>query len=1118
MTKSISQTLAILAVFATTVFADPRVSANEFNSLKINRDGTVAAWGDNSYGQLGDGTTTARLLPVQVLGLNNIIAVHASSRHSLAVRSDGTVWAWGSNQNLQLGTTGISRSLVPLQVQGLQNVVAVASTQWHGFALRSDGSVWSWGVLVDFVQPTPAQATAYATPTRVNGLSDILSLSAYRSVLLAVRKDGKVISTIDSASGNFAPEQVASVTGATAASEGESHALALQSDGTVWGWGTSGLGALGVGPDSPYNVAPWKIPGIDNVKALTACNFKSYFVKRDGTLWILTGGATQAAQVPGTGTVDAVACGRSTTALAPDGSAIALGAIEYSGTGLPGYLTRPTTVPAWANVSQLAPAWWHTLALRPDGSVLAVGSNFRGQLGFGNQAALVQPAVVPVVSDIVEVSARNYTSLAVQRNGSLWSWGGNFQGQLGDGTMTDSWAPRRIPTLAGVASASAGHVHSVALGSDGSVWAWGYNGYGQVNGSPNRPQSQLTPLQVPGLPTDMIQVQACENSSLALRRDGTVWYWGDGRNISPEQVSGGPLVSAQVPGLNGVIRISCNSFFMLALKADGSVWIWGTPDGLVGIDGNLDPSPRRVTGANSITDIAAGYRHALLLRADGTVWSWGVNQYGQLGDGTVLNRLTPAPISGLANVKKIAAGNYTSFATLRDGTVLAWGAQNWATLGDGVDASSLSATKLPDIAPLSLAVAIQPPAKPRAGGKTTVTITVTNDSGVATTGTSTLTIQPGAGLMPVAPASGPWPCTTNNQTVTCGSADPLLAYGTLTFTLELTVSAAAAPATTLTAVVSTPGETNPTNNSSTLVIPVTPPPVGSMPVVLPLEVVYGNNGRARHRFTIRDADGAGNLYYVQFHIADPQVEYNSCLIHYDVAQNVFYLRNDDATDWWGLLPGTNTRIGNSQCELYAATSGAVKSGSDLNITIEVSFRSVFTGLHNIYTLAADRDNNVTDWQRLGLVDAFADTTLLELISVAPVTGSGASQLFTMTLRDGDGAGKVWFSQLNINATNSAAHGCYVHHDPATNVFYLLSDDGTTWAGLHGGSATEQVQNSQCLLKGKNSTNTANGQDLNITYDLQFKPGFAGQKDVFARASDVDGNLVQWKRTGSWKVQ
>jgi hypothetical protein len=123
----------------------------------------------------------------------------------------------------------------------------------------------------------------------------------------------------------------------------------------------------------------------------------------------------------------------------------------------------------------------------------------------------------------------------------------------------------------------------------------------------------------------------------------------------------------------------------------------------------------------------------------------------------------------------------------------------------------------------------------------------------------------------------------------------------------------------------------------------------------------------------------------------------------------------------------------------------------------------------------------------------------------------------MTLRDGDGAGKVWFSQLNINSANNAAQGCYVHYDPATNVFYLLSDNGLTWAGLRGGS-NDQVQNSQCLLKGKNSTGTPNSQDLTITYDLQFKPSFAGSKNVYARASDLDGNLVQWKRTGTFQVR
>ena len=83
--------------------------------MAARSDGTVWAWGDNRVGELGDGTTTDRLAPVQVTGLTGVTQVAAGCTHSLALRSDGTVWAWGANGAGQLGrgTVTVTRSRPP---------------------------------------------------------------------------------------------------------------------------------------------------------------------------------------------------------------------------------------------------------------------------------------------------------------------------------------------------------------------------------------------------------------------------------------------------------------------------------------------------------------------------------------------------------------------------------------------------------------------------------------------------------------------------------------------------------------------------------------------------------------------------------------------------------------------------------------------------------------------------------------------------------------------------------------------------------------------------------------------------------------------------------------------
>jgi alpha-tubulin suppressor-like RCC1 family protein len=135
-------------------------TAEERAALKS--DGTVWAWGENDYGQLGDGTTTSRAIPVQVSGVNKVVAIAARDYgiHNLAVKSDGTVWEWPTAERL-----------TPVHVTGLSEVVAVADGLAHSLALKHDGSVWAWGrnlrgqlgVQTTVIRTTPVQVVGPAT-------------------------------------------------------------------------------------------------------------------------------------------------------------------------------------------------------------------------------------------------------------------------------------------------------------------------------------------------------------------------------------------------------------------------------------------------------------------------------------------------------------------------------------------------------------------------------------------------------------------------------------------------------------------------------------------------------------------------------------------------------------------------------------------------------------------------------------------------------------------------------------------------------------------------------------------------------------------------------------------
>ncbi|MCL4280867.1 MAG: T9SS type A sorting domain-containing protein [Flavobacteriales bacterium] len=116
-------------------------------SAALRADGSVWTWGDNMWGQMGNGTTDRNHVPAQVPGLSDIVAIadQIGQGHICAVRNDGTVWTWGYNLKGQLGNGTNTDSNVPVQVSGLDDVVAVSCGMEHTLALKADGTAWAWG-------------------------------------------------------------------------------------------------------------------------------------------------------------------------------------------------------------------------------------------------------------------------------------------------------------------------------------------------------------------------------------------------------------------------------------------------------------------------------------------------------------------------------------------------------------------------------------------------------------------------------------------------------------------------------------------------------------------------------------------------------------------------------------------------------------------------------------------------------------------------------------------------------------------------------------------------------------------------------------------------------------
>ncbi|HEU4533068.1 MAG TPA: hypothetical protein VFS00_03085, partial [Polyangiaceae bacterium] len=233
------------------------------HALALRADGTVVAFGADNNGQLGDGEAGAdRSVPAAVVGLTDVIKVIGGSQHSLALRADGSVWAWGRNSfgNLGQGSFDDASHPLPAPVPGLANVVDVASGRDHVLALRADGHVWSWGLNQSgqLGDGTSGGDADKASPAEIANLSDVVAVYANGNMSFALKADGTLwgwgqnfngqLGVGVSGTGTDRPTPSIPVVGLTdviGAGIGATHVVALRADGSLFVWGWSSRGSLG---------------------------------------------------------------------------------------------------------------------------------------------------------------------------------------------------------------------------------------------------------------------------------------------------------------------------------------------------------------------------------------------------------------------------------------------------------------------------------------------------------------------------------------------------------------------------------------------------------------------------------------------------------------------------------------------------------------------------------------------------------------------------------------------------------------------------------------------------------------------------------------------------------
>ena len=380
------------------------------------------AWGNNSNGQVGDNSTTNRLVPVNVTtsgALSNKIPLAAAGggNHTLVLCSDGTLVTFGFNSNGQLGNNSTTDSWVPVPVNTVgvlagKTVVAISAGGKHSLALCSDGTVAAWG----------------NNPEGRLGNNGTSQSSVPVAVYTAGALSGKTVVAI---------------------SAGNKHSLALCSDGTLVAWGSNTNGRLGNNSTTdisvPVAINSFGVLAGKTVVAVAGGNSHSLALCSDGT--VAAWGANANGQLGNNSTSDSWVPVAVNTA---------------------GILSNK-------NVAAIAAGGTHNLAFCSDGTVVAWGANGNGQLGINSTADSPVP-VAPDTSGVIGgrslcgIAAGGGHSIALSLDGTIPTWGWNSSGQLGVNSTSNCLTPVAINTgglasgevLMGAASGSSA-AHTLGL-------------------------------------------------------------------------------------------------------------------------------------------------------------------------------------------------------------------------------------------------------------------------------------------------------------------------------------------------------------------------------------------------------------------------------------------------------------------------------------------------------------------------------------------------------------------------------------------------------------------------------------------------------------------------------
>ena len=695
------------------------VSAGGLHTCMLTMTGGVKCWGDNYYGQLGDGTGAWGQVsnrPVDVVGLTSGVAsVSASgsgwSGHTCALTSSGGIKCWGLNYSGELGDGTTINRATPVDVVGLASDVAQLDTGGnYTCATTTIGGIKCWGENGNG-QLGDGTSIDQTMPVDVVGLTTgAQSVSAGRAHACAVTSSGSVKcwgsnyagelgdgTTIDR---NTPVDVIGLGSGVVAVSAAMLHTCALTSSGGVKCWGYNSSGELGDGTTTSRSTPVDVIGLTSGVTAVHsgAADFPPYGTGYTCALTLrgeikcwggngtgqLGDGTTISRTMPVdviglTGEVEAVTTGAFHTCAVTGNHQVwcwgSNGAGQLGNGMISNFRTTPTNTVEMPTTAVSVSAGGsdydgggHSCALTATSGVKCWGRNLDGELGDGTiNSSDIPVDVVGLASGVIAMTTGRDHACALTVGGGVKCWGNNISGQLGDGTWSSRNTPVDVVGLAsGVTAVDAGGWYTCALTTSRGIKCWGRNREGQLGDGTTT--SRRTPADVIGLESGVVAVSSGSTHTCALIEGGGVRCWG--LNGSGE-LGDGTTTSRNTPvdvvGLpDGVVAVSAGGRHTCALMTGGRVMCWGN---------GFSISPVDVAGLTTgVAAVSTGAHHTCALTTTGAVKCWGKNAFGRLGDGTMTDRATPVDVVRLTvEMIAISAGGDHTCGVSSDRQVLCWG-------------------------------------------------------------------------------------------------------------------------------------------------------------------------------------------------------------------------------------------------------------------------------------------------------------------------------------------------------------------------------------------------------------------------------------------------------------